>query len=60
MKVVLQRVKEASCTIDGETTGRIGTGYMILVGFCDTDTRETGGWRKKSSSCACSRMKTER
>lgn len=33
MKVVLQRVKEASCTIDGETTGRIGTGYMILVGF---------------------------
>ncbi|WP_290140855.1 D-aminoacyl-tRNA deacylase [uncultured Dubosiella sp.] len=41
MKVVLQRVKEASCTIDGETTGRIGTGYMILVGFCDTDTQET-------------------
>ena len=29
MKIVLQRVKEASVTIDGEIHGAIGKGYMI-------------------------------
>ena len=33
MRIVLQRVKEASVTIDGEIHGAIGKGYMILVGF---------------------------
>ena len=33
MKVVVQKVKEASCTIDGKITGKIDQGLMILVGF---------------------------
>ncbi len=37
MRMVIQRVSEASVTIEGQVHGRIGTGYLILAGFCDTD-----------------------
>lgn len=40
MKIVLQRVKEASVTIDEEIHGAIGKGYMILVGFNEEDNHE--------------------
>ena len=40
MRIVLQRVKEASVTIDGEVHGAINKGYMILVGFNNDDTHE--------------------
>lgn len=33
MRVVLQRVSEASCSVDGRITGAIGAGYVALVGF---------------------------
>jgi len=32
MKIVLQRVKEASVAVDGRTVGRIGRGVCLLVG----------------------------
>ena len=38
MKVVVQRVKEASCKVDGKITGKIDTGLMLLVGFTNGDT----------------------
>ena len=37
MKTVIQRVSEASVTIDGAVHGSIGTGYMILAGFQEDD-----------------------
>lgn len=37
MRVVLQRVKEASCTIDGEVYSKIDNGYLLLVGFTNGD-----------------------
>ena len=37
MKTVIQRVSEASVTIDGSVHGAIGRGYMILVGIADSD-----------------------
>ena len=40
MRTIIQRVKEASVTIDGKIHGQIGYGYMILVGFTHTDTVE--------------------
>lgn len=33
MRLVVQRVKEASCTVDGNITGSINTGFMVLVGI---------------------------
>lgn len=37
MRTVIQRVSEASVTIDGSVHGAIGRGYMILVGIADSD-----------------------
>lgn len=32
MRMVVQRVTRASVTVDGEVTGKIGKGFMVLVG----------------------------
>ena len=40
MRFVIQRVSEASVSVGGETVGSIGKGYMVLIGVCDTDTKE--------------------
>lgn len=40
MKVVLQRAKNASVTVDGSITGAINKGYVLLVGITHTDTLE--------------------
>lgn len=41
MKVVLQRVSFASCTVDNKITGKINNGYMLLVGFTNGDNHQT-------------------
>ena len=33
MKFVIQRVLRASVTVDGEMIGRIGKGYLVLIGI---------------------------
>lgn len=40
MRFVIQRVTEASVTIEGEISGKIGKGYLVLIGVADTDTKE--------------------
>ncbi|MDO5784895.1 MAG: D-aminoacyl-tRNA deacylase [Eubacteriales bacterium] len=40
MRAVLQRVTHASVTIDGEVSGEIGTGFLILLGVGPEDTAE--------------------
>jgi len=37
MKFVIQRVKHASVSVAGEVIGKIGHGYMVLIGACDAD-----------------------
>ena len=37
MRVVVQRVKEASCTIDGNIYSSIEKGFLLLVGFTNGD-----------------------
>lgn len=44
MRVVLQRVSEASVTIDGKVNGTIGDGLLILVGIEEADTKEDINW----------------
>ncbi len=44
MKVVIQRVTEASVTINGQVKGEIGSGYMILAGFVADDTEDDLSW----------------
>ncbi|MBQ5613528.1 MAG: D-tyrosyl-tRNA(Tyr) deacylase [Tidjanibacter sp.] len=44
MRIVIQRVLEASVTIAGEVVGKVGEGMMILVGVEDGDTREEADW----------------
>ena len=40
MRIVIQRVREASVSIGGKLRCSIGQGLMILVGICDEDTVE--------------------
>ena len=40
MKFVVQRVSEASVTVDEKIVGKIGKGFLVLVGISDEDTRE--------------------
>ena len=40
MRAVLTRVKSASVTIDGETVGKIGKGFLILLGVGPADTEK--------------------
>ena len=37
MRVIVQRVKEASVSVDSKVVGKIGNGYMLLVGFTEGD-----------------------
>lgn len=38
MKFVIQRVLESSVSVDGNTIGKIGKGYMVLIGVGKEDT----------------------
>lgn len=39
MRFLIQRVKEASVSVEGEEIGRIERGYLVLVGISETDTK---------------------
>lgn len=38
MRLVIQRVREASVTVDGDTAGAIGTGLLVFIGIARSDT----------------------
>ncbi len=40
MRFVIQRVREAQVKVEGKTLGKIGKGYMVLIGVSDSDTKE--------------------
>lgn len=39
MKFVIQRVTHASVTVDNDTIGKIGKGFLVLIGVGQNDTR---------------------
>ena len=50
MRIVIQRVKEASVTIAGELHSAVGQGMLILIGVEDRDTEEDVDWLVKKVS----------
>src|ERR1700743_1377777 len=44
MRAVIQRVTQASCMVDDEMTGKIDTGFLVLLGIEDADTDEDLQW----------------
>ena len=44
MRVLVQRVREASVTVDGDVRARIGPGLLVLAGIASTDTPEDREW----------------
>ena len=44
MRVVLQRVKSASVTVEGETVSAIGSGLLLLVGIAQGDGEAEADW----------------
>ncbi|MEO1617155.1 MAG: D-aminoacyl-tRNA deacylase [Planctomycetota bacterium] len=50
MKVVLQRVTEASVRVDGETVGEIGAGFLALVGIGKQDDSSVVDWMAEKTA----------
>lgn len=44
MRIVIQRVTEASVTVEGTIIGSIGTGLLVLVGIEEIDTKQDIEW----------------
>ena len=44
MRLVVQRVKNASVKVDGEIIGKIKQGFMVLLGVTHTDTKENADY----------------
>lgn len=44
MRIVVQRVRQASVTVDGRVVAAIGAGVVVLVGVTHTDTEEQARW----------------
>jgi D-tyrosyl-tRNA(Tyr) deacylase len=44
VRVVLQRVKRAEVRVEGRVTGRIGPGFLALIGLAPTDTEPSLAW----------------
>ncbi len=44
MRALLQRVSRASVSVDGRVVGRIGRGFVILLGVTHADTRAEAEW----------------
>jgi D-tyrosyl-tRNA(Tyr) deacylase len=44
MKALIQRVSQASVTVNEQVVGQIGVGFVILVGVTHTDTPAEAAW----------------
>lgn len=44
MRAVIQRVSQASVSIEGKLKSQIGYGFLILLGICNEDTGEDVEW----------------
>lgn len=49
MRILIQRVKRASVTINGKIKSKIDTGLLILVGIEEADTKDDAEWLAKKA-----------
>ena len=47
MKIVVQRVKNAQVDVEGDTVGKIGVGFLVLLGVTHEDTKEQADYLVK-------------
>ncbi len=47
MRALIQRVRRASVIADGQLSGSIGTGFLVLLGIEEADTEEDLTWLSK-------------
>ena len=47
MKIVLQRVSDASVKVEGKIVGKIDEGLMLLIGVDETDDQQDADWLVK-------------
>ena len=47
MKIVIQRVSEASVKVEGEIVGEISNGLLLLVGIEESDSQDDADWLTK-------------
>ena len=50
MRVLLQRVRQASVTVAGEIVGAVGRGILLFVGVTHGDTRADADWLAKKAA----------
>lgn len=50
MRILIQRVKNASVTIEGKRFSQIGKGLLIFVGICEEDCNEDIEWLCKKAA----------
>lgn len=50
MRILIQRVKNASVTIEGKRVSQIGKGILIFVGICEEDSNEDIEWLCKKAA----------
>ena len=50
MRIVIQRVTEASVSVAEEVVGAVGQGFMILLGVEDADNEEDADWLAKKAA----------
>lgn len=61
MRALLQRVSHASVSVEGETVGKTGEGFLILLGVMQGDTgAQAILLAEKPPCCACLRMRRVR
>ena len=61
MRVLIQRVRYASCKVDGEYTGKIDQGFLMFVGCREATMMPLLlRWPTRHPACGSLRMKTVR
>ncbi|HFK5563362.1 TPA: D-aminoacyl-tRNA deacylase [Elizabethkingia anophelis] len=44
MKVVIQRVSESKVVVENQSVGKIGKGFMLLIGIDENDEKQDADW----------------